>query len=104
MSDEHPSAADLERIAQWPHTDLGACLDFVQSLWSEYGSVRTWLTAHEGYVVQDERDGKYLRLATGGWSGNEAILTAMRHNEALKMGCWQLTARGGLTIWKYPKD
>ena len=44
-------------------------------------------------------DGDRLRLATGGWSGNEETMTALRKNFLFHGLCWQSSHRGGLHIY-----
>lgn len=106
MSGEHdyPSDDDLIRLREWPAEDLAGALDFAASLWDAcMGSVRTELTADEAGVVKANKGEKFLRLATGGWSENEAVYSAMQGNLMLRVMCWQLSARGGLSIWEYPQ-
>jgi len=100
---DYPSEEDVERVRLWDRKDIAAGLDFVFELWSDYGSVRRELTAGEAEVIHAAAGEKYLRLATGGWSGNEDIINAMQENTGLWM-CWRLTACGGMHIFRYPKE
>ena len=61
------------------------------------------LSAHEGYVVQANRGERYLRLSTGGWSGNEELVAALNTNRMVRVLSWRLSARGGLHIYQYPE-
>ena len=45
--------------------------------------------------------GKYVRFATGGWSGNEDIVAALDRNVWAGMS-WVLSAAGGLHIYEAP--
>lgn len=100
---DYPTDAALDRIKAWPFTDLAGCLDFVASIWHwpDFG-VSNELRPEEAHVVGVEKGQKYLRLATGGWSGNEDIIGAMNDNYMLTAMSWHLTARGGLHIYSYP--
>jgi hypothetical protein len=100
--DNYPTDETLQRIRDWPATDCAGALDFVAECWSDYGSESRSLTAHEGYVIHMEPDADYLRLATGGWSGNEDLIAAMMDNALLWTLTWRLSARGGLYIFQYP--
>jgi hypothetical protein len=82
MSDEYPSDEDLERIMDWPISDAPAMLDFVHSLWwaPEFG----W-----------RRGDRWLDVSTGGWSGNEDIISALQRNTMFWMFCWESSRRGG---------
>lgn len=45
---------------------------------------------------------KELRLATGGWSENEAIIDKLM-NSMFWLKYWKSSSRGGLYIFDYPK-
>lgn len=102
-SPHYPTDEAIERIKAWPDEDLAGCLDFVADIWTwpEFGVSRT-LKAAEREVVGETADKRFLRLATGGWSGNEDIIGAMKENLMLRALCWRLSASGGLHIWEYP--
>ena len=79
----------LEEIIHWKCEKEGDVLDWLRFCayqWNIfYGST------HE-YV----EDGEWImEFITGGWSENEAILSAMRSNELLWMECWHSSYRGG---------
>ncbi len=103
---DYPSEASLNRIEKWPigsFEDTHAVLDFVKSLWHwpDFG-VSHELRAEEALVVGAESGQRFLRLATGGWSGNESIISAMEGNRLLHAFTWRLDALGGLHIYAYP--
>lgn len=94
MPDEggYPTEEELTAITNWPLTDC-------DGLWDEL--VRLW--HFPTYISQE---GGMWRLATGGWSGNEDIICALRSNHMFWMFCWQSSHRGGLhwyTPW-HPKE
>ncbi len=103
MSNDYPSESDLERIEAWAMEDLAGALDCVKELWHWPEFATHALTAHEGCVVHARSSNRYLRLATGGWLGNEDLVRAMRGNTMLWMICWRLSTRGGLHIFEYPR-
>lgn len=93
--DDYPSDEDLETIEKWPlngYADYVALAEYVVRLW-HYGEPWAKLT---GKKV------KTLKLSTGGWSGNESILTALEKNFMFGMLCWQKSERGGHHIYKIP--
>jgi len=49
-----------------------------------------------------EEQPKFLRLATVGWSGNEALVDALARNAVIYSLTWRLSSRGGLHIFEYP--
>lgn len=102
-NDGYPTGDTLARIEDWPYVDIAGCLDFVQAAWSDYGSVAHEVSAHEAGVLRANPTDKYLRLATGGWSGNEELIAALRTNTLIHQLAWRLSARGGLHIYEYPE-
>ena len=42
-------------------------------------------------------------MATGGWSGNESIIYAMRENYVLWATLWESSHRGGLEVFDVSK-
>ena len=59
--DGYPTDGTLAAIAAMPNDEIG---DFVIRAWSDYGKV---------ILTVDK-----LTLITGGWSGNESIIEAVR--------------------------
>jgi hypothetical protein len=98
--DGYPTEKALDLLRSM--ADINTALDWARELWHDgYGSISENITANEAGVVRADRDARYLRLATGGWSGNEAVLGALQHNRVVWLMAWQLSARGGLHIFKY---
>ena len=69
-SDGYPDEGELTRISEWrdDRFDWSGLMAFIRPLWRY---------AEDGYWKQQ---GSLYRLATGGWSGNEAIIDALRAN------------------------
>ena len=44
---------------------------------------------------QGKNETRYFDISTGGWSGNEEILGAMRRNILLWRLTWEMARRGG---------
>ena len=103
-ADGYPTEKTLERLRTWSATDAAGALDFVAESWNSYGDVSHSLTGHESEAIVIDADAieRYLRLATGGWSGNENLIEALSENSALWALTWRLSARGGLYIFQYP--
>ena len=84
----YPTEKTLEIIASWPPEQFAHLLDYVREAWSDYG--RIW------------KEGGDIKMATGGWSGNESIARALRENRVFHALYWQSSHRGGLDIFRIP--
>jgi hypothetical protein len=96
--DGYPTDEDLQRIRDWPVVfghEWTALLEFVRSVW--------WMPdwgIHASTVGPDEAYEGATRwhISTGGWSGNEEIIGALRDN-GKPLGfwalCWESSRRGG---------
>jgi hypothetical protein len=80
---EYPTEKELDIIRQFPIDKVGsmALAQLVVELWH-------W----EDYA---KLNGRRLELHTGGWSGNEDIISALQDNFLFWNLCWEKTTRGG---------
>jgi len=81
--DEYPEEEDLEKITAWDDfNDFKGWMALVKSVWwmPDWG----WDETPEGYSI-----------STGGWSGNESLISAMRHNFVMWSKHWYLHRTGG---------
>jgi len=89
-SDGYPTEETEANIEKWEITDPTGWITYARASWNlHYGQVR------------EEKDS--LQFITGGWSGNESIISAMQRNYALWGLLWQLSERGGLYVLTAPK-
>lgn len=79
--DGYPDDEELQRIADWPYTGIPAMMEFVHGLWS-----------YPNFWTQE---GDNLSISTGGWSGNESLISAMQKNVGFWHLCWESSRRGG---------
>lgn len=84
-SDGYPTKEELERVANWPLEgfDYPGLIDYVRDLWWPQGSPYGW--SEHVYIPPDAR---IVTMSTGGWSGNEDLIEAMR--KACKGVFWAL--------------
>ena len=83
---DYPTDEELEKIRQWPMEAANDLPPYVASVWCYPES------------AQETSAGLWV-FATGGWSGNEEILAAMRDSMAWYLLHWQhLYVAGGLII------
>jgi hypothetical protein len=93
--DGYPEQSDLDAIENWQfmnHNGCVALMTFVKSLW--------WPDGVYGW----RQRGRFYRLSTGGWSGNESIIAALRDNKRFFWHlCWKQTRRGGGYMFEIPE-
>lgn len=101
-ADDYPTEDTLEFLSHVG--SAGKALDYLRAAWKSHlvGGATENISAHEAAVVRSDFGDRYLRVSTGGWSGNEALLGALRKNTIVWRTTWQMSARGGLHIFKYP--
>lgn len=89
----YPTEQTLEDLFHWGTSSksvLQALFDFIEeALNLDYGS----------FSVEGEK----IRIVTGGWSGNEAVIGALQQNLAFWGLCWEFSHRGGLH-WFYSPE
>ena len=87
-SDGYPTEETLEAIKSWKidsNKSIGNLLEFVGEAWTYTFPVETG---------GESRDA-WLRVATGGWSGNEDLIEALQSNYLFWGICWLESRRGG---------
>ena len=93
MSGRYPSEPELKHIREYQHElfDYVPLMEYIGAIW-EYADM--------GYF---QRRGRSFHIHTGGWSGNEDIISAMRGNPIFWATCWHSSKRGGHYRFKCPK-
>jgi len=85
---DYPAGQTLTVIEEWPYDDMAGLVQFISPYFKLHGNVRDG--CEEGV------DENLIALATGGWSGCESIIEAMRCNRVLWALHWFSSRRGGL--------
>lgn len=103
-SDGYPTDATLRVIEKWPITELSdtqGLMDYVRQAWK-----------YPDYFTADKRrtrewKGAPLKrryhVSTGGWSGNESLISALEKNFVFWMLTWVAHRRGGHYIFELPE-
>lgn len=90
--DGYPTDEALEIIERWPMFEHKSLFEFIHGLW--------W---HSDWGWQEENIDGATRysLSTGGWSGNESLIHALKsnHNFAWTL-TWYQSQRGGHYIFE----
>ena len=79
--DSYPTKETLEAIKSWPGEDTRNLIEFIYSAWH--------------WPDYAENEGAVLKLHTGGWSGNEDIVSALKENTVFWLLYWYSSKRGG---------
>jgi len=88
--ERYPTEKEEERIKTWPGDDAEALMEYVHNIWAY---------ADWGW----HQRGRWFRISTAGWSGNESIIGALRENFVFWSRCWVLVRRGGHYVFELPE-
>ena len=93
--DGYPTQATLDEISHWPFKrGLRRWLEFAAAAWDDtmgsFGPARSRLPKR---WREDEEE--TWAAITGGWSGNEDVVAAMRENWILWSMIWRVSVAGG---------
>lgn len=101
----YPTDATLEAIAQWRGDNFSEFFSLLKPVW-KYSDMPHpdawcgWSESDEKDEVHDELVHRY-HLSTGGWSGNESLIGAMKRNYILWSLTWVQSRRGGHYIFEH---
>jgi hypothetical protein len=92
--DGYPTEDALEEIRNWDPMDPFGLMDYVYDLWwaADWG----W----EETVDRDRPENHYFHISTGGWSGNEDIISAMEHNFIFWVQAFRMLRAGGHYVFR----
>ena len=91
---EYPTDSDLKNIEKWEFDFKKKTIyDFLDLILGSYNT-------GYGSIILKGRRTLYLTLVTGGWSGNEDIISSIQDNVTFWAMCWQKSERGGLVLLK----
>lgn len=95
-ADGYPVEDELIRIGAWE--DSHDCLGWLALVKS------CWWAADWGWreSLTDEGTLRQFDVSTGGWSGNESIITTMQSNFVMWAATWDSRRRGGHFVFLVP--
>lgn len=83
----YPTEETLQVITKWPQVDgYDALMNFVGKAWRWPDYISCTPMPGTGFIYE---------CHTGGWSGNEDIVAALKANMLFWLMCWQESRRGG---------
>jgi hypothetical protein len=90
-NDGYPTDYALEKIEKWKINihpeDFISLMELIKSIWY-----------YPDYIKENTKEHAYT-LITGGWSGNEDIIYAMKQNTLLHCFYWYSSERGGAHVY-----
>lgn len=92
MKDGYPEKHELEKIKNWDYQDWLGLYNYIAELWY-----------YPDYI---KRDGRFIEMHTGGWSGNEEIMSTIQ-STMFWYFYWKRIDRGWhyyLEIWENVYD
>ncbi len=92
VEDNYPTDTAIAVILLWPATDYKNLFAFIRDIWhyADWG----W-NEPDTFATTPEEDEPCYRISTGGWSGNEDIIRAMKDNRMFWILHWMESRRGG---------
>lgn len=87
--DGYPTEHALKIVEHWPYEMPHAFFEWLKPVWA--------FSTHEGFY---NRDGLTYYISTAGWSGNEAIIEAMKKNSMFWDLNWYSSQRGGHYVFR----
>lgn len=100
--DSYPTEDDLKTIREWEFYQVEGVSAYDRYLEFMEFIKRKWWMPSWGWHTRDDRPGKYY-ISTGGWSGNESLISAMKQNWMFWHICWQMSRVGGHYIFQLPQ-
>jgi len=96
----YPSQEVLAMIAAWRFGEYPALMRFVEEQWIDcYGFFEQSTGKFEPFNGETP-----WKCATGGWSGNESLIDALRDNVGFWWTCWECSVRGGYYEFHVPEE
>ena len=86
----YPTEETFDKIKNWNQCDPVGLFEYIKAAWY-----------YPEYIREPEAN--VIELITGGWSGNEELLQALKSNFAWGL-CWQMSQRGGLHRFEIPEN
>lgn len=99
----YPTGRTCTVLRKWPSEDALGALKFMQAAWNYDDYVTNTLKPEEAKIVGADDGDLYFRFATGGWSGNEELISAFEYNRLCWAFTWCASVRGGLHIFRVTK-
>lgn len=112
--DGYPTYETLETISKFKienEQSIAEFFNYCESAYNKHYGIWEIVEEYDEYVFDRDRltirieyfiFGAMLKIATGGWSGNEMIISAMQENPIWNMR-WAVSIHGGVHILFYKK-
>ncbi len=96
--DGYPTEAALEIVRIWHWSDARGWFDFIKSIWHipSWG----WRESEADHEYIKDKKVHLYNISTGGWSGNESIISEMQKTNMMWHLNWVQWRRGGHFIFE----
>ncbi len=84
-ADGYPTDATRDTLEYWDVNDFDGAMEYLAKAWHWPESV--------------SRVGTAWVVVTGGWSGNECLIAALKQNRRWWMNYWESSTRGGRHVF-----
>ena len=89
---------DYDTIKNWNYKDgYNRLMDYIKERW-----------AYENWGWDKRKDIKsgkvFYDIATGGWSENECLMSALQENRIFWGTCWEASRRGGAYLFSVKEE
>ena len=100
-ADGYPTDTFLDSIKAFDIKSYADCVklfEIIKPFW-KYADVGYW-TESNGRLEDSNKPGMTYAISTGGWSGNESIISALESNRVFYALCWYSSRRGGHYVFE----
>ena len=89
LGNSYPSDKEIETVENWKFDDFFGLIEYLQIRWKWSDYIRL------------EPDGSSVAISTGGWSGHETLIGALKRNKNhWWMMYWRSSERGGHYVFE----
>ena len=101
--DGYPDVQTLTYISEWEpgykHTGFIELMAFIKPIW-RYSDIGYWEEEIRESLAHNVEKVHWYQISTGGWSGNESIIKALKETPGFFLCCHESWLHGGHYVFK----